>query len=380
LPRALSGVRRLLFVLLCPDFFGAHQLKNSQHIQYMQYALRLAAQGRYNVSPNPMVGCLIVQNSKIVGEGYHQRAGDLHAEIYALQQAGLHAKNATVYLTLEPCTHYGATPPCITALIKAQVKKVYIATHDPNPLVNGNGVYSLQQHGIDVEVGLCELDALELNEIFCHYMKTQQPFIISKWAMSLDGQTCTNAQDSRHISSLESQQHAHKLRQSVDAILVGANTIRHDNPQLTARYSDVPIHRQPTRIILTKSGNLPIESKIFKPNLPGKTIIVSSKKFFSEKDFGANFENLVIPENQQGQIDLIKLLKILAQRRITSILIEGGMQTQQNFISANLINKYHVHLAAKIIANLAQKQSLHFSEVYQLGGDYHFTAIKKANF
>lgn len=349
---------------------------------YMQLALQLAEKGRFTVSPNPMVGCVIVKDGQLVGEGFHDRAGNPHAEIYAMRDAGARAQGATVYLTLEPCCHYGRTPPCTDALIKAQVKKVVIPCLDPNPLVAGKGVAALRAVGIEVEVGVETERALQLNEIFFHYITHQRPYVILKWAMSLDGKTVTTPTDSRQISCMETQQHAHQLRREVDAILIGAKTAINDDPLLTARL-DTPVppsEKQPTRVILTNETTLPLDLKLFKQDLPGKTWIVTTNPkhhgvYQSLIDQG--IEVITLPKNTQGQVDLPALLDCLGQRNITSLLVEGGMSVQNNFIQANLVNKFHVYLASVLIGTRAQKHPIADLAMHQLGSDFHLTGYCK---
>lgn len=337
---------------------------------YMQHALELAEKGQFTVSPNPMVGCVIVRGESIVGKGYHHKAGEAHAEIHALNAAGLQAQNATVYLTLEPCCHYGRTPPCTDALIKAKVKKVIIACLDPNPLVAGKGVEALRTAGIEVEIGLEAAKAKQLNEIFFHYITTKRPFVIAKWAMSLDGKTTTHINDSRQISCPETQCHAHHLRQQVDAILVGAQTVLRDNPLLTVRHSTQQIEKKPLRIILTRHTKLPLELNIFKTN---HTLVVTCDELHHEWYQQHGIQALYLPKNQQHQVDLYSLLKLLGERNIASVLVEGGMTVQQNFFKENLINKIHVYLADVIIGTLETKQALQNMTTEFLGNNLHLT-------
>ncbi|MDX1902367.1 MAG: bifunctional diaminohydroxyphosphoribosylaminopyrimidine deaminase/5-amino-6-(5-phosphoribosylamino)uracil reductase RibD [Gammaproteobacteria bacterium] len=354
---------------------------NQKHTEYMLQALQLAKEGRFSVSPNPMVGCLIVKDDRIIGKGFHQFTGGPHAEVYALEEAGDKAKGATVYLTLEPCAHHGKTPPCINALLHAGITKVFIACLDPNPLVCGKGIATLRSQGVTVEVGLCQKEAEELNEIFFYYITHKRPYIISKWAMSLDGKTITHADDERQISSTQSHHHAHDLRRSVDAILVGANTIRTDDPQLTARLcpESESISKQPIRIILSTSGNLSPLCKIFDPALPGKTIIVSAKKIHPEILINPRVENLVLRSDPNGLINISLLLDELGKRQITSILIEGGMNVHQQFFQENLVNKINVYLSPTIIGTLYKKQHLDNLSFSMLGRDLHLVSNSKGN-
>lgn len=343
------------------------------------HALKLAEGGRFTVSPNPMVGCVIMKDDEVVGEGFHQYAGGHHAEIMALQQAGSAAQEATVYVTLEPCCHTGRTPPCTDSLIKAGVKRVYIASTDPNPLVAGKGILALEAANIEVHVGILGEQAQKLNEIFFHYMRHKRPFVIAKWAMSLDGKTITHSDDSRDISSQASQQFAHQTRQRVDAILIGSQTAIHDNPSLTARFhlQDRLQAKQPVRIILTSRGQLPFNLKIFDPVLAAKTIIATTdsvdpvwEKMAKEK----NISVLILPKNKNGQVDLHALLNTLGKMEITSLLIEGGMTMHENFIEEDLVNQFHVYLAPVIIGKLNKKHRLDITHSSRIEADYYFNA------
>lgn len=344
---------------------------NTPH-DYMSYALQLAERGRFSVSPNPMVGCVIVKDQHIVGEGYHQCAGEAHAEVFALQQAGSQAAGSTLYVTLEPCCFYGRTPACTTLLLSSGVKKIYVATIDPNPQVAGKGIELLRANGIEVEVGLCEAAAKQQNEIFFHYMTYQRPFVIAKWAMSLDGKMVTAATDNKQISGAEAKQLTYQLRQQVDAILVGANTVREDDPELTVRLADTI--RQPQRIILLGQRPLTSTCKMLQAVLPGKTWVAMTEKAYHthSSHFFKKVETLVLPEDPQGHISLSALLTELGKRSMTSLLVEGGRITLEKFLTEKWINKFHVYLAPVIIGSLAQKQPVTLAECTPLGKDFHF--------
>jgi diaminohydroxyphosphoribosylaminopyrimidine deaminase/5-amino-6-(5-phosphoribosylamino)uracil reductase len=324
-----------------------------------------------------VVGCVIVRENKILGQGFHVRAGSGHAEVNAILDAGGDTLGATAYVTLEPCSHFGRTPPCTQALIKAGIKKVYVACGDPNPLVAGRGVKELQAHGIEVEVGLAEDEAKRQNEIFFKYITKRRPFVIAKWAMSLDGKTITNPGDSRKISGEISHQHTHNTRQLVDAILVGANTAICDDPELTVRLNSQNITKQPLRVILTTRGNLPSHLKILNGTLPGKTLIATTEPAGAgwEKAIAANqVEVLILPKNSEGQVCLTSLLDELGKREITSLLVEGGMTVQQSFFKENLVDKIQVYLAPVFIGTLDKKIALENMEITTMGRDYHFSA------
>ncbi len=344
---------------------------------YMAKALALAEKGRYTVSPNPMVACILVKNKQIVGQGFHQLAGEPHAEVLALREAGARAKGATAYVTLEPCCHVGRTPPCTRALIEAGIKTVYAACLDPNPVVAGQGLKALQAAGLEVKVGLLEAEATALNEIFFHYIKHKRPFVFAKWAMSLDGQTITQPEDSRQISCPEAHQHSHQLRRQVDAIIVGAQTALVDNPQLTVRIEETEIAKQPLRIILSSQGSLPLHLQLFDGSLPGKTLVATTAQAEAatcralEKQ---GVEVLVLPETEGGQVSLSALLAYLGQKEITSVLVEGGRILQASFFNEGLVNKIQVYVAATVIASLKKKQVLNKMHWRQLGHDLSISA------
>jgi diaminohydroxyphosphoribosylaminopyrimidine deaminase/5-amino-6-(5-phosphoribosylamino)uracil reductase len=341
---------------------------------YMQRALQLAELGRLTVSPNPMVGCVLVKNNQIIGEGFHQRAGEPHAEVYALKNASEDTKGATAYVTLEPCCHTGRTPPCTQALIAAGIKTVYIACLDPNPLVAGKGIEALKAAGIEVHVGLYEQEAISLNKIFFHFTQTRRPYVICKWAMSLDGRTITHPEDTRVISSSDSLQHSHEIRQSVDAIVIGARTASLDNPQLTVRH--VGAIKQPLRFILASKGNLPFNLKIFDPSLPSKTIVVTTS--FAKESWlkAAKEKNIEVwhcaTKNQL--IDLHDFLNQLGQTNITSILVEGGESLHASFFAEDLVNEVQVYIAPKIISQLNKKKPLFNLSTTTIGQDIFINA------
>lgn len=352
-------------------------IMHDRHSHYMQQALALAERGRLTVSPNPMVGCVIVNNDEVVGHGYHQRAGEAHAEVIALQAAGEKARGATMYVTLEPCAHTGKTPPCTQALIDAGIAHVYVACLDPNPLVAGKGIKTLRANGITVDVGLYGKEAIALNAIFFHYIFNRRPFVIAKWAMSLDGKTITHPLADRKISSPESHQNAHQLRLQVDAILVGAKTARQDNPQLNVRSIENIYDRQPLRIILSSDGNLPLDLHVLTDDAPHKTMIVvvnNTNEALQSLCTARGIEILSCKANAQGQIDLPTLLNLLGARGITSLLVEGGMTIHQQFFSEKLVNQVCVYLAPVILGESIEGQYLTQLTNEPIAQDHFFKA------
>lgn len=315
---------------------------------YMQQAISLAKKGNYSTQPNPMVGCIIEKNGKIIGKGWHKGPGLPHAEIEALKEAKNLAKGANVYVNLEPCSHYGRTPPCVDALIKAQIKSVHIPFIDPNPLVKGKGIEKLKAAGIEVFIGEEAKAAKYLNEIFLHYITKKQPFVIAKWAMTLDGKIALPNGRSKWITSEKSRQHAHQLRRNTKAILVGVNTVITDDPLLTARNSSCELPKQPLRIILDSTGKTPLNAKISKP---GSLIATTEHTSITwrKKMCDRGVEILVLPATQDGQVSTVDLLKELGKKEISSLLIEGGSQVLSNFWRHQLINKFYIYVAPKLI-------------------------------
>ncbi|BBM82602.1 bifunctional diaminohydroxyphosphoribosylaminopyrimidine deaminase/5-amino-6-(5-phosphoribosylamino)uracil reductase RibD [Candidatus Uabimicrobium amorphum] len=311
--------------------------------QFMLRALELAEKARGKTSPNPMVGAVIVRDGAIVGEGFHLRAGEHHAEIIALEQAGENARGATLYINLEPCCHYGKTPPCTDAIIAAGIRQVHMAILDPNPLVQGKGKRILEEAGIETSVGCCAQQALQLNEVFCYWIEHKLPFVIAKFAMSLDGKIATKTGHSRWISSQESRLFGHRIRNEIDAIIVGANTVKKDNPMLTTRLENTEV-QHPIRVVIDSKGGLPHEAKIFSDGLPGQTILATT----IPQRFPKNVEVMVLPQSDQG-VCTNALLKELGKRGITSVLLEGGGTILSSFLANNHVNKILAFIAPMII-------------------------------
>lgn len=352
-------------------------MSDNNHSHFMSLALQLALRGRYTVSPNPMVGCVIVHDNTIVGSGFHQKAGQSHAEIIALKQAGEKARHATLYVTLEPCCHFGKTPPCIHAIIDAGIQTVIIACLDPNPLVSGKGVLALQSSGIIVAVGVHEKEAVHLNKIFFHYIKYKTPFVMCKWAMSLDGKTSVNHNDDKQLSGLKSRYHTHQLRHQTDAILIGAHTALQDDPALTVRLleNNKHIEKQPIRIILCGHQSFLPHLKIL-TETQSKTILAVTEKtkhLFLQYQ-SDNTEILILPESEHYFISLPDLLIALGKKEITSLLVEGGMRVHNNFFKESLVNETHVYLSPFFIGDCDYKKPIKIIEHHQLDNDFYFVS------
>lgn len=316
---------------------------------YMKMALKLAEKGRGYVSPNPLVGAIIVKDGRIIGRGYHQRYGGNHAEINALKNASEDVAGSTLYVTLEPCCHEGKTPPCIDSITKHKIARVVIGTIDSNPLVSCQSINYLQSCGIEVKTGVLETECRNLNEVFFHFMETKLPFVTVKYAQTLDGRIATATGQSQWISSAPSLKFTHKLRAAHDAILVGAGTVIKDNPELTVR---LVRGRNPLRVIVDSALNIPGQSKVLQNLSKNKTIIATIKKagdpqFQRLANLGA--EIITIDADKQGNVDLKKLLELLAKRNISSLLIEGGAQIITSILINNLANRLVTIIAPKIL-------------------------------
>jgi diaminohydroxyphosphoribosylaminopyrimidine deaminase/5-amino-6-(5-phosphoribosylamino)uracil reductase len=291
---------------------------------------------------------VLVRDDRIVGEGYHQRAGEAHAEVNALRQAGGLARGATLYVTLEPCSHYGRTPPCTEAVLAAGVRRVVAATADANPRVRGRGLLRLATSGVAVEVGLERREARRLNEAFAKYVVTGLPWVSLKMAMSLDGKVATRAGDSRWITGPTARRAVHELRHRHDAVLVGVGTVLADNPQLTVRWYK---GRDPVRVILDSSLRLPPEARVLKVRSPAPTWVVTTPHHDPNRrraleDRGA--EVLVVSE-AGSRVDLKALLALLGRRGVTSVLIEGGPTVAAAFLEADLVDRLYMFVAPKLL-------------------------------
>jgi diaminohydroxyphosphoribosylaminopyrimidine deaminase/5-amino-6-(5-phosphoribosylamino)uracil reductase len=335
--------------------------EKSTHEKYMRECLALANKGDGYVSPNPMVGCVIVKNGKVVGRGYHKKYGGPHAEVYALAQAGKKAMGSTLYVNLEPCSHFGKTPPCVDAIISRKVKRVVIAMRDPNPLVDGSGIKKLRAAKIDVVVDVLKTEAIRLNEKFVKFVGSKFPFITLKIAETLDGRIADVNGDSKWISNVQAQKYAHSLRATHDAILVGANTIAKDNPELTVRYVK---GRNPIRVVVDGRLSSPLSAKIFKDTKSAKTIIfVAENSFHSRQEKIIQLEKLGVRiikvPAKSNNISLETVLDRLHRLNVSSVLVEGGANITSQFIKNGLANKLVVIIAPKILGDGIQSVQLH---------------------
>jgi diaminohydroxyphosphoribosylaminopyrimidine deaminase / 5-amino-6-(5-phosphoribosylamino)uracil reductase len=321
------------------------------HERFMKQALGLARKGAGRVSPNPMVGALVVRGGAVVGAGYHRLFGGPHAEVYALEQAGELARGADMYVTLEPCAHTGKTPPCADALVRAGVGRVFVGMADPNPLVGGRGMKKLRAAGIAVESGILESECRRLNESFLKFITTGMPFVALKAAVTLDGRIATRTGDSKWITCPESRRFSHRLRSEADAVMVGSGTVLADDPQLTVRLGK-KAGKQPLRVIVDGRLRIPLSSQVVQPEHAAGTMIVTrpdgaaTAKAGKLKALGVRV--LACPQ-KRGRVDMRRLLKKLAARGIASVLIEGGAELAASALAGGVVDKVYVFYAPKIL-------------------------------
>ena len=326
----------------------------------MREALRIARNAEGRTSPNPLVGAVIVRDGKIIAEGWHRQAGTPHAEIHALNMAGDLARGSTLYVILEPCSHFGRTPPCAKKIVEAGIKRVVAAMSDPNPKVSGRGFEILRQAGIEVEVGLLEDSARQLNENFLKWVTQKLPFVTMKFACSLDGKIATSTGESQWISCEESRKFSHHLRDINDAILVGAGTVLADNPNLTTRLVN---GKNPVRVIVDSNAKIPLDSNVV-IDKSARTIIATTSNAPAEKISALkNFGVEIITTGNGERVDLKILMRELAEREITSVLVEGGGKIHFSMLNAGLVDKVLAFIAPKII-----------------GGENSLTAVEGSGF
>ena len=372
---------------------GGSPLAAHQHTQpapaagddeaFMARALELAAKGVNTAHPNPRVGCVVVKDGVVVGEGWHRFAGEAHAEIIALGAAGTRANGATLYLNLEPCSHHAKTPPCVNAVIKAGIARAIIAMQDPDPRVNGAGIAALRSAGIAVSVGVGASAAQNLNRGFCQRMLHGRPWVTLKMAVSLDGKTAMADGESQWITSEAARHDAHQLRASSSAILTGVGTVLRDDPKMTARLGHSPEEtpRQPLRVILDSHLSTPRQAKILQP--PGRALIITAAGNDRDAELLSGAAVEVIPCGERaGQIDLRQMMSELAAREINEVLLEAGPRLSGNMLKQRLVDRVVVYMAPDLLGNnargmfnipglesLADKYRLGFREVRRIGGD-----------
>jgi len=329
-------------------------------MDFMKQALSLAKLALGQVSPNPAVGAIVVRDSEAVGQGYTQPPGSWHAEVMALKQAGDKAKGGIMYVTLEPCCHFGNTPPCTQDIITAGISEVHIAMLDPNPLVSGRGEEELEREGIRTYVGEHDEEAKEINEAYIKYITTGMPFVTAKFAVSLDGKIATRDGDSEWISGIEARKYVHYLRYTTDAIMTGANTVIADNPRLTCRYAGKggEAKKQPLRVIVDGKGRTPPVAQVFNESgkallAVGRSIETAKKEAFSRA--GAGLLELPVKE---GLLDLERLMRELGEQKVTSVLVEGGGILLGSLFDQRLVDKVIAFVTPVIIGGEMAKTAV----------------------
>jgi len=352
--------------------------------QFMHEALTLAAQARGRTSPNPMVGSVVVKDGRVVGRGYHVRAGASHGEVVALEDASGQARGATLYVSLEPCCYYGRTPPCTKAIIAAGIRRVVAAMRDPNPLVSGKGLEELRQAGIEVKLPVLEAEATALNEVFIKYITTKRPFVLLKVAASLDGKIATVTGESRWITNERSRLLVHQLRDQVDAVMVGINTVLRDDPLLTTRLPGGG-GRDPMRIIVDSRLRLPCEARVLTASTAACTLIATTAEAPREKrlQLEAAGAKVLVVEGDGPGVPLGSLMEQLGTMQVSSILLEGGGELHSSALRVGIVDKVLYFLAPKLIggrsappaiggagfARLEDAVTLERMHVRQLDGD-----------
>lgn len=352
---------------------------------WMRRALRLAARGRGKTSPNPMVGCVLVKDGALVGSGWHHRAGEAHAEVLALRKAGDGARGSTAYVTLEPCAHHGRTPPCTGALIEAGVSRVVAAMEDPDPRTAGKGIAALRTAGIDAASGLLASEARKLNEQYILHRTAGRPFVTYKAGMSLDGRTAAADGSSQWITSAAARRDAHRLRAQSDAICAGVGTVLTDDPMLTVR--GVPGSRSPLRVVVDSAARTPVAAKVLSTDAP---TVVFTAAGDAEPAVAALKEagiEVVCVPGESGTVDLKEMLRILGDRGVVSLLLEGGATLAGSLAGGGLIDRYVFYLAPKLLGasgagalngwvadSVTDAAALVISEIKRLGSDLRVTA------
>ncbi len=323
-------------------------IEPSSDLPHMALALELASRGLGGVEPNPMVGCVIVAGNRVVGQGWHARFGGPHAEIDALALAGPAAEGATMYVTLEPCCHHGKTPPCTEAILQAGIRRVVVAHRDPFPRVDGGGIGRLKAAGIQVDVGLMESASRRLNAPYLKLIQQGRPWIVAKWAMTLDGKLATRSGDSRWISGQRSRLRVHQLRGRMDAILVGVGTARADDPRLTVR---PPGLRTPVRIVLDSRASLATDSHLVRTACETPVLVAAGPEAPRQRLRQLELAGCEVwtSESADRQQRLMELLDELGRRRMTHVLVEGGAHVFGSLFDAGAIDEVHVFIAAKLI-------------------------------
>lgn len=342
---------------------------------YMKLALSLAQKGKGKVNPNPMVGAVIVKEDKIIAQGYHEVYGEAHAEINAFRNAIEDVTGATMYVTLEPCSHYGKTPPCVDKIIEKKISRVVIGTVDKNPLVAGKGIVKLINAGIEVTTGILEEECNKLNEVFMKYVCTKKPFVIMKCAMSLDGKIATASGESKWITGEKARKEVHKLRNEYSAIMVGVDTIIKDNPELTCRLEN---GRNPIRVVVDSSLRIPLESKVIKENEKARTIIATTYKASEEKKEILRKQGITVlsVNSKDEKVDLQDLMTKFGEMKIDSIILEGGATLNFSALEHGIVDKVQIYIAPKLIGGKEAKTPVGGSGITELKNCFKVKALE----
>jgi diaminohydroxyphosphoribosylaminopyrimidine deaminase / 5-amino-6-(5-phosphoribosylamino)uracil reductase len=378
-----------IFIILCKQRAICYNEKNicycsiimpimtqqSRDEKYMRMALRLAEKAKGRTSPNPMVGAVVVKGGKVVSRGFHRKAGEPHAEAMALTKAGKAAHGATLYVTLEPCSHSGKrTPPCTPLVIQSGVKRIVVAMIDPNPRVSGNGIQSLQKAGIDVVTGVLEAEARKMNEAFIKHITTGMPFVLLKIAQTLDGKIATASGESKWITGEKAREAGRRLRDVHDAILVGINTVLTDDPALTTR---IPEGRDPIRVIVDSRLRIPLHARVLTQQSSTKTIIAtlaSAPQNKMKRLRNAGAEVLAV-KSAQGRVDLRDLMRKLGKMGIMSVLIEGGAEINASALKSGIVDKAVIFIAPLLMTGKDSLCSIGGASPRQLGHAVKLTNV-----
>jgi diaminohydroxyphosphoribosylaminopyrimidine deaminase/5-amino-6-(5-phosphoribosylamino)uracil reductase len=317
---------------------------------YMRRALNLARLGEGHTAPNPMVGCVVVKDGRIISEGYHERYGEFHAERNALTRCMEDTEGADLYVTLEPCCHHGKTPPCTDIIIEKKIARVFVGSMDSNPLVAGKGVQILREHGIEVETGILEAECLKLNEVFYHYIKEKTPFVVMKYAMTLDGKIACATGDSKWVTGEAARKQVHEMRNRYKGIMAGIGTVLADDPLLNCR---IPGGVDPIRIICDSKLRIPVDSQIVKTAQEIQTIVVCTQDTLEHEGKKAQMLNdigiQIIAAGAGESVDLKELMVLLGAQGIDSILLEGGGTLNASALKAGIVNKVYAYIAGKLV-------------------------------
>lgn len=319
---------------------------------YMHRALALAARGAGQVDPNPMVGCVIVKDGRIIGEGWHEHIGGLHAERNAFAHCTEDAAGADLYVTLEPCCHWGRTPPCTDAVIEHRIRRVFVGCLDPNPLVAGKGAQILRDAGIEVETGVCESECREINEVFFHYITHKTPFVVLKYAMTLDGKIAAHTGDSRWVTGEAARHHVHETRNRLSGIMVGVGTVLADDPLLTCRIDG---GRDPVRIVCDSRARTPLDSQLVQTAGEIPTYVAVTARSERMAALEAKGVHILVCGEKDGHVDLTDLMQQLGEAGVNGILLEGGSSLAFSALKAGIVHRVQAYIAPKLIGGADAK-------------------------